>query len=214
MTADTCSTPGHEDKPVHSKGLCQACYRRKAREARGLQKPGPKPDPSKPFSRYNDETSHHNKRIKCIHGHFFDGVDDIGKQTCSICVADNLLTECPAGHEKNETNTSPSGSCRVCARERAVWYRYVAKYGLSQEQVTAVLEAQDYACAVCHVKFDMESKRPFDVDHDHSCCPGQVTCGKCVRGLVSPECNRGLGAFKDDVTILQSAIDYLVEHGA
>jgi hypothetical protein len=31
---------------------------------------------------------------------------------------------------------------------------------------------------------------------------------------VCSDCNHGLGFFHDDTTILQSAIDYLVEHGA
>lgn len=27
------------------------------------------------------------------------------------------------------------------------------------------------------------------VDHDHDCCPGGWSCGRCVRGLICSECN-------------------------
>src|ERR1039458_2617927 len=109
------------NKPVHCKGLCQPHYRQAQRRERGLQKPGPKPDPSKPFSRHNDETSHHNKRIKCLEGHLFDGTDANGKQTCSICSTTKHKTHCPQNHPYNKENTywtNGSPQCKTCRRER------------------------------------------------------------------------------------------------
>jgi hypothetical protein len=38
----------------------------------------------------------------------------------------------------------------------------------------------------------MDGLRPFCVDHDHTCCPGEYTCGKCVRGLLCDDCNKKL----------------------
>lgn len=29
----------------------------------------------------------------------------------------------------------------------------------------------------------------YHVDHDHACCPGNGSCGKCVRGVVCVRCN-------------------------
>jgi len=67
----------------------------------------------------------------------------------------------------------------------------LTRYGLTQQQFDWLLEAQDYACAMCH--------RPFGegvifIDHDHNCCDTeQSSCGKCIRGLLCLSCNTALG---------------------
>jgi hypothetical protein len=59
-------------------------------------------------------------------------------------------------------------------------------------------------CSICQRFMDI-----IHVDHDHSCCPGAMTCGNCVRGLLCPRCNFGIGYFKDDLELLESAVSYL-----
>lgn len=54
--------------------------------------------------------------------------------------------------------------------------------------------------------------RTLVVDHDHGCCPGQKSCGNCIRGLLCDNCNIGLGHFKDSVESLQLAIEYIIRH--
>ena len=50
---------------------------------------------------------------------------------------------------------------------------------------------------------------PDDVDHDHSCCPGSKTCGKCLRGLACQKCNQGIGQFGDDPDRMRRVADNL-----
>jgi hypothetical protein len=49
----------------------------------------------------------------------------------------------------------------------------------------------------------------FHVDHDHACCPGTRSCGKCIRGMLCNRCNTGLGMFLDDPNRLRHAASYL-----
>ena len=60
-------------------------------------------------------------------------------------------------------------------------------------------------CAICG---STDIKRA-SIDHDHSCCPGEKSCGKCVRGRLCKSCNLGLGAFRDRIDLLQAAVLYL-----
>ena len=91
------------------------------------------------------------------------------------------------------------------AKERA------RKYGLTPERLAAMLEEQGGRCAICRAA-DPGGRGSWHIDHDHSCCPGGRSCGKCVRSLLCSQCNVGLGSFRDDVGRLRQAIDYLERH--
>jgi hypothetical protein len=83
------------------------------------------------------------------------------------------------------------------------------KYGLTPEQYEAILESQGNACAICLEPF--WDRKNTHVDHDHSCCPGSFTCGKCVRKILCSKCNTALGLFNDDPARILRAASYLME---
>lgn len=95
--------------------------------------------------------------------------------------------------------------CRQCSALATL----LRQYSLNQNDIVRILESQSYKCAVCASDISIH----FVVDHDHACCPGSDSslrsCGKCVRGLLCDRCNLGLGSFRDSVTALQGAIEYL-----
>lgn len=82
------------------------------------------------------------------------------------------------------------------------------QYGISLEQYKIMHNLQENKCAICKTHQD-DFKNAFSVDHDHSCCSGKISCGKCIRGLLCDNCNHGIGKFKDSTKLLQSAIIYL-----
>lgn len=84
-----------------------------------------------------------------------------------------------------------------------LWFRY----RIRPEQYDAMLAAQDGVCAIC--SGDSKNGKRFAVDHDHACCPGPRSCGKCVRGLLCYLCNQGLGLFGESAQTLQAAMRYL-----
>jgi hypothetical protein len=97
--------------------------------------------------------------------------------------------------------------CRPCVRNAAHEKRVGETYGLKPGQYAELLARQGGVCYICHRR--PQAKR-LACDHDHSCCAGPTSCGKCVRGLLCRSCNRDvLGHLKDSVEALQRAIDYL-----
>lgn len=75
-------------------------------------------------------------------------------------------------------------------RTRSMW----KKYKRTIEDYERVLEEQGGHCAACP-KEPTETRR-LSWDHDHSCCPGEESCGECVRGLLCTGCNLKLGKIE------------------
>lgn len=91
-------------------------------------------------------------------------------------------------------------------------YERLRKYGITQEEIDLMLEGQGGVCAICKAD-NPGGKGTWNIDHDHSCCPGKVTCGNCVRKILCMNCNQGLGKFQDNPQLLTEAIVYLERHG-
>ena len=86
-------------------------------------------------------------------------------------------------------------------------YELKKRHRITLETYNKKLAEQGGVCFIC--KSTCSTGRNLTVDHDHSCCDKDKSCGKCLRGLLCLNCNSGLGAFKDDVERLKTAIAYL-----
>lgn len=82
-------------------------------------------------------------------------------------------------------------------------------YGLSVDDYEDMLKVQQGECWICHRTAGQAGVRQLNVDHDHRCCPGEKSCGKCVRALLCGPCNKALGLLGDDVERFKAAIDYI-----
>lgn len=81
------------------------------------------------------------------------------------------------------------------------------KYGLTRDDYVDLEKSQNGVCKICGEK--EKFKKRLSIDHDHGCCSGPTSCGKCIRGLLCSSCNRVLGQVKDSKVLLQKMIDYL-----
>jgi len=82
------------------------------------------------------------------------------------------------------------------------------KYNISLEDYEKMFELQGGKCASCD-RTPEKNKKRLAVDHDHKCCSGSKSCGKCVRGLLCDRCNLLLGKVNDNPELLRSLINYL-----
>jgi hypothetical protein len=123
---------------------------------------------------------------------------ETGIKKCSTCKKEKPL-DCFHGSYENENISS---RCQDCISASFLKYRY----GISVEQFNLIRKKQDGCCAICKIELEIKKDSTFRskkvaVDHCH------VT-GK-VRGLLCSSCNQGLGLFRDNETLLASAIEYL-----
>jgi hypothetical protein len=98
----------------------------------------------------------------------------------------------------------------VKARERrlaAAVRRTKDTYSITEDQYQAILRSQDGRCALCRRARGVTKR--LAVDHDHACCIGPKSCGRCVRGLVCGPCNDILAHLRDDPLAFLRGADYL-----
>lgn len=135
-------------------------------------------------------------------------------------------TKCGESKSREEFNKSSHRKdglqyyCRTCCNARKAEYdrsiggkerrrvRYnKQKYNLEPTEFTAMLEAQDYRCAICTEELDIaHGKKGYHIDHNHS--SGEV------RGILCRYCNIALGYLKDSPLNAQAATRYLESRGS
>lgn len=93
---------------------------------------------------------------------------------------------------------------REDALREGIDYSRRSRYNLTSVQYEHLLEEQGHVCSGCG------DPGAGNVDHDHACCPGNRSCGECVRGILCRDCNWVLGAVKDNPEILDALAAYLV----
>ena len=117
----------------------------------------------------------------------------VKERTCSRCRVVKSTREFSRNH----------WTCRGCQAELARQRRAADPlltvrahlrfmFRMTLEQYESMLEAQGGGCAVCTAP---PRRNRLHVDHDHACCPGKRSCGRCVRGLVCYPCNVRLALF-------------------
>lgn len=127
-------------------------------------------------------------------------------KTCTRCKTEKPLSE----YRKEGKGHS---WCRICQneynkewyhknRERGLRWRKNGNlkrtYGITLDEFETKLKEQNGVCAICKTKTE---EKHLAVDHCHR--------SNKIRALLCGKCNRGIGMFKDDVVLMQKAIDYL-----
>jgi hypothetical protein len=129
-------------------------------------------------------------------------------KVCTKCHTRKPLTD----FFKNSAHkTGYQSSCKQCYKEwRAAnkddtYYNtyYKREFGITATEYNTLLHKQNNVCKICGQKEQSKRNKRLAVDHCH-------TTGK-VRGLLCSNCNRGVGLLKDNIQLLEKAIEYLKE---
>lgn len=75
-------------------------------------------------------------------------------------------------------------------------------YNVSEFRYRELLKEQENKCACCGKRFTKRFEQRPCVDHSHSCCSGERSCGKCVRALICRWCNRLVGIIEKNTCLL------------
>jgi hypothetical protein len=134
-----------------------------------------------------------------------------GNKKCTECGVTKSISEFT--NEKSRSNGYKC-SCRACASTRHKAWRaknldrqrvkdrvshYIRKYSLSEIEALELVKDRSGICAICG-----DNSR-LVVDHCHA-------TGK-VRGKICSACNSTIGYARNDISILENAIEYLKRNG-
>ena len=147
-------------------------------------------------------------------------------------------SSCSKGHDLTAPGGRiKSGDCAICNRERArAWYsrtksvrraKINAYYGANRSRMrsyqrdyynrnSVTLKSKQYnippekleamlaaGCVIC------SGYHRLAIDHNHACCAGNSSCGRCVRGVLCSHCNTASGLLRDSPILIARLIDYL-----
>jgi hypothetical protein len=146
------------------------------------------------------------------------------KHFCKLCVREYDLSEDDSKRVMPRKVQGTKIHCRRCEQyldksnfwgNKETYCKECKKYvginsnlknkKLTMEKYSELEKSQNGVCKICGEK---DYKR-LSVDHDHTCCPGEKTCGSCTRGLLCSRCNRALGSIEDNIELLEKMIKYL-----
>ena len=90
-------------------------------------------------------------------------------------------------------------------------------FRVSLEWYKETLGAQNGVCGICkqaETQIHPVTKEVCNlaVDHNRACCPGNKSCGQCVRGLLCAKCNQALHKVEKIPMWLYHASDYLEKY--
>jgi hypothetical protein len=120
---------------------------------------------------------------------------------------EELCAPCLAARKAYEHRLRHSETGKPVRHKHSLKYRH----GLSWEAYEELLATQGGKCALCG-KSEPGGSGRWHVDHDHICCAGKRSCGKCIRGLLCAKCNGALGLLGDTAASVRNALVYLEQY--
>jgi Recombination endonuclease VII len=141
-----------------------------------------------------------------------------GTWICTKCGEQKPVSEFTPNGKRADGQTRYRSQCKKCSAdglrgfhdanpEKRRTYYLSTKFNLSTQTFDLLFATQGKKCAVCGCT--EPTGHGWTIDHDHACCSGEASCGKCVRGILCMNCNNALGCVRDNPDVLRKAAEYL-----
>lgn len=140
----------------------------------------------------------------CIHCHSPKRLSEMSKDSSDKRGHKGICKECAA---KKQAEFRDTWSTEKHEAVKAAMLLSARKSLYGEEGIKHFEEQrrlQENKCDICKQEMIKACS-----DHNHLCCDGRKTCGKCLRGALCDKCNRGLGLLGDSIINLKAAITYL-----
>ena len=115
---------------------------------------------------------------------------------CSKCHIIKPNTSEFFNKSKNISKEKNRSMCKECHNFYMREHHLMKKYNLNNEDYLNKYKKQNGKCSICQLNFDK-----LVIDHNHNT--------NKVRDLLCDNCNTGIGLLKEDVYIIENAINYL-----
>jgi len=156
-------------------------------------------------------------KVKCLQNNTRKRAVDTKTKACTYCKIEKPLTEffsrggkllhlyksrCKLCMQAKRQEWAENNKDHLNEWRKKNWVesnRRLKRRGITQKIYDELYEAQRGCCAICN-----EPEEKFSwlcIDHDHE-------SGR-IRGLLCPNCNRGIGLLKDNADLLERAAKYI-----
>lgn len=134
-------------------------------------------------------------------------IDNKTLKICKKCYNVKEVSEFYLKKCKNNRQNRFHHICKKCHNIRPDGYitNYIRKlkFNISKEEYDLILKSQNNCCAICNKNREL-FKRDFAIDHCHK--------SNKIRGLLCTRCNIGIGMLQEDLSIMDSAIKYILKY--
>lgn len=120
---------------------------------------------------------------------------DLVEKICSKC---KLNKEIKNFTIKKQNKNGFNDICKSCEKFRKI----MLIYKIDESFFNAMLNFQGNKCDICKISF--ENLKDIHIDHNHD--------NNKIRGLLCGNCNTGIGLLKENIEIMQKAINYIKKH--
>lgn len=135
------------------------------------------------------------------------------RSECKDCRAKSVRKwglENPLKRKKSRQEETRRRQLEPFEVRRNRWLKW--KHGISLEEYNILFQKQNFSCAICKSK-TAGGKGMFHVDHNHKCCNGEKSCGKCTRGLLCTTCNMIVVHFVEHYSnLFEPTLKYLEDN--